>query len=75
MSSPNNQTLPENTTATFSCIPSSNHPSDVTWSVYFPDLQQFFVSSEASHQNEFERHGINFTHDEVVNYANVLPLT
>ncbi len=35
---PNNQTLPENTTATFSCIPSSNHPIDVPWSVYFPDL-------------------------------------
>ncbi len=61
---PINQTLPENTTATFFCAPSSDHPEDITWSVYFQDTKKYFVNSEYSHHNEFERHGISFDHNE-----------
>ncbi len=39
--------------------------------MYFQDTKKYFVNSEYSHHNEFERRGISFAHNDQVNYMNI----
>ncbi len=39
--------MPANTTATFSCSPGLQNPSDISWSVFLPDLGKYYVEDSS----------------------------
>ncbi len=69
--SPDNQTVPANTTAIFSCSSLYTLSDDITWSVFLPDLGKHYVENELPHGSILSKRGFTFYSDSDSKYMNV----
>jgi len=70
-SGPQNQTLPINRTASFSCSPSVSFGDEVSWIIQLANSNQTLISIQPAQQQQLQRLGFEFSANDATSFVSV----